>query len=72
MENNNWIPVSSGLFPKDTEDVQVTYLGYYDEKPYCDNFAYIKNGIWYWSADDAKVGVKITAWKKNCEPYNAE
>lgn len=72
MENNNWISISSGLFPEDREDVQVTYLGYYDEKPYCDNFAYIKNGIWYWSADDEKVGVKITAWKKNCEPYNAK
>lgn len=66
---NNWIPVSSGLFPEDGEDVQVTYLGYYDEQPYCDNFAYITNGIWYWSADDEKVERKITAWKKNCEPY---
>ena len=54
------------------EDVQVTYLGYYNEKPYCDAFAYIENGIWYWSADNEKVRVKITAWKKNCEPYNAE
>lgn len=23
MENNNWIPVSSGIFPDDMEDVQV-------------------------------------------------
>ncbi len=72
MKNNNWIPISSGLFPEDMEDVQVTYLGYYNEKPYCDAFAYIENGIWYWSADNEKVRVKITAWKKNCEPYNAE
>lgn len=66
---NNWIPINSGLLPNNMEDVQVTYLGYYDEKPYCDNFAYIKNGIWYWSANDEKVEVRITAWKKNCEPY---
>ena len=72
MKNNNWIPISSGLFPEDMEDVQVTYLGYYNEKPYCDAFAYIENGIWDWSVDNEKVRVKITAWKKNCEPYNAE
>lgn len=71
MENNNWIPVSSGLFPEDMEIVQVTYIGFYDKKPYCDNFAYIQNGIWYWW-DDEKVMVEITAWKKNCEPYKAE
>lgn len=28
MENNNWIPVSSGIFPDDMEDVQVTFIGY--------------------------------------------
>lgn len=71
MKNNNWVSINSGLLPNDMEIVQVTYLGYYDEKPYCDKFAYIKNGIWYWNADD-EVKVKITAWKKNCEPYNAE
>lgn len=26
MENNNWIPVSSGLFPDEQEDVQVTFI----------------------------------------------
>ena len=72
MKNNNWIPISSGLFPNDMEIVQITYLGYYDEKPYCNGFAYIKNEIWYWSDDDKKVEVKITAWKKNCEPYKEE
>lgn len=42
MKNNNWIPISSGLFPEDMEDVQVTYLGYYNEKPYCDAFLILK------------------------------
>lgn len=40
MENNNWIPVSSGLFPEDEEDVQVTFIGYIDQAPHCEGFAY--------------------------------
>ena len=39
MENNNWIPVSSGLFPKDNEDVQVTFIGYNDHVLHCEAFA---------------------------------
>ena len=27
---------------------------------------------WYWSLNASEVRVEITAWKKNCEPYNAE
>ena len=72
MKNNNWIPVSSGLFPDDMENVQVTYLGCRDNKPYCDGLAYIKFGIWHWSEDSEEVKVKITAWKKLCEPYEEE
>lgn len=32
MKNNNWVSINSGLLPNDMEIVQVTYLGYYDEK----------------------------------------
>lgn len=28
MKNNNWIPISSGQYPDDMKNVQVTYLGY--------------------------------------------
>ena len=69
MKNNNWIPVSSGLYPDDGEKVQVTYLGWYDKKPYCDEFAYRLDGGWLWSTDDSEVKVEIIAWKYNCEPY---
>ena len=31
-ENSAWIPVSTGIFPRDKEIVQVTYLGFSDEK----------------------------------------
>ena len=69
MKNNNWIPVSTGLYPDDNEIVQVTYLGYYDQNYYCDAFAYRYNGKWFWNEDDGDVKVKITAWRYNCEPY---
>lgn len=69
MKNNDWIPVSSGKLPNDMKTIQVTYLGYNDNKPYCDEFAYIKNGSWYWKDDAEKVTVKITAWKTLCTPY---
>ena len=72
MENKNWIPVNSGIFPDDMEDVQVTFIGYNDHVPHCEAFAYRNEGKWYWSLDDCEVNVEITAWKKNCEPYKAE
>lgn len=65
---NGWFSVSDGL-PEDMIDVQVTFLGYFDNKPYCCEFAYINNGVWYWSHDDEDVRVEITAWKYNCDPY---
>lgn len=73
MKNNGWIPVSSGLFPEEKEIVQVTFIGFNDGKPYCDEFAYIENGSWHWVYDsDDEVRVKITAWKYNCKPYMGE
>ena len=47
MENNNWIPVSSGIFPDDMEDVQVTFIGYNDHAPHCEALLIetMKNGI---------------------------
>lgn len=69
FENNGWTPVSSGNFPEDHEDVQVTFLSCDDNTPLCVAFAYRNEGKWYWTLDDMEVKVKITAWKKNCEPY---
>ena len=69
MEDNNWMPVSSGIFPDDMEDVQITFIGYNDYEPHCEAFAYRNENKWYWSLDDGIVNVKITAWKRNCEPY---
>lgn len=65
----DWIPVTSGLFPSEKKEVQVTYLGFYDKKPYCDAFAFYKGSKWYWCEDATEVKVEITAWKYNCEPY---
>lgn len=72
MKNNKWIPISSGLLPKEKEDVQVTYIGYNNGNPYCNKFAYMVDGEWYWANADDEVKVKITAWKYNCEPYMGE
>lgn len=72
MKNNEWTPINSGLLPKEEEVVQISFIGYNDGKPYCDGFAYIKYGNWYWIHDDSPVEVRITAWKYNCEPYVEE
>ena len=66
---NNWIPIKEKTFPKDKKNVQVTYLGYYDNLPRCDAFAYRMEGEWYWSTDDSKVTVEIIAWMENDKPY---
>lgn len=65
----DWIPVDTGLFPRDNENVQITYLGIYDRTPYCDGIAYRKSGKWYWALDDSDIVVPITAWKQNCKAY---
>ena len=70
MKNKkNWIPVNSGIFPDDMEDVQVTFIGYNDNEPHCNEFAYRNNGKWYWSLNSNEVKVKIIAWKYNCKHY---
>jgi hypothetical protein len=69
MNENKWIPVSSGLYPEDGVAVQVTYLSYIDKRPFCDAFAFRRKGKWYWTLDEDAVIVTITAWKHNCEPY---
>ncbi len=68
-EKTDWIPVSSGNFPDDMVDVQVTFIGAADRFPHCEAFAYRNEGQWYWSLDDEKVSVEITAWKQKCDPY---
>lgn len=67
-----WIPVRSGLLPEDNEEVQVTYTGYHDKQPYCNEFAYLESNIWYWAVIEEKVMVDITAWRHNCEPYRGK
>lgn len=66
---SDWIPVGTGLFPRDNENVQITYLGFYDHTPHCDGIAYRKSGKWHWALDDSNIVVPITAWKQNCKAY---
>lgn len=70
-EENEWIPVSSGVFPsEDNIPVQITYLGYHDKKSYCDAFACYRNGNWYWlDIHEKPIAVEVVAWRYNCEPY---
>ena len=72
MRNSKWKPISSGEYPDDCEEVQVTYLGYNDHLPRCNGFAYREEGKWYWSFDESVVNVEITAWRYNCRPYTGE
>lgn len=69
---DDWIPIASGIYPPEKEVVQVTYLGYTDNIPYCDEFAYRRDRLWYWTNSDEKVNVDIIAWRKKCKPYNCE
>lgn len=69
MNQNEWNPVSSGVYPDDMEDVQVTFIGYDDHMPHCEAFAYRNDGKWYWSIYNEECQVEITAWKSMCEPY---
>ena len=69
MNDNNWIPTSSGSYPKDMTDVQVTYIGCKDNKPHCDAFAYRIKDKWYWALSDVEAVAKITAWRPSGEPY---
>ena len=64
-----WHPMEEP--PMDEVDVQVTYLGHHDGKPRCNAFAYRRNGAWYWTHNDEKVTVKLTAWRLNEEPYHS-
>lgn len=71
MNNNKWIPVETGVYPDDMEDVQVTFIAHDDNKPHCEAFAYRNDGRWFWSLYDEEVKVEITAWRANCIPYVA-
>lgn len=64
---NEWIPLTTGIYPEENEVVQVTYLKGPRKKPCCDEFASYENGAWYWNSEP--VSIEITAWKKNSEPY---
>ena len=63
-----WIPCEEKL-PKEREYVQITYLGYYDQSPYCDGIAYIYENEWHWSLDDEEVNVAVIAWMPLLKPY---
>lgn len=69
---DNLVPLKSGLYPKEGEIVQVTYLEFYTHKRRCDQFAYLMNDGWIWALDDSSVNVEIVAWKKNCNPYDGD
>lgn len=68
----DWIPVSSGQYPKDEDNVQVTFLSASDRTPSCEGVAYRYKGEWFWSDCDKKVYVEIAAWKPIGEPYKGE
>ena len=66
-----WIPVTKEM-PKQLEKMHVTYLGYWDKQPYCNDIAYRVGNEWYWGHNGEKVEVVITAWKPLGEPYKGE
>lgn len=67
-----WIPTNFGYYPQNGERVQITYLGYMDGKPHCDEIAYRIGDEWRWGDDGGKANVQITAWKHIGEPYKED
>jgi hypothetical protein len=70
--SETWPPVISGNYPKERENVQVTYLGCVDGEYHCDAFAYCENNQWFWINEEEAVTVQIVAWKRNCKAYDPE
>lgn len=68
-KGNGWIPVSSGMYPKEGEYVNVTFLAHDTKEPMCGYPAYLDRNNWYWAEDGRHVEVEVTAWKPICEPY---
>ena len=64
-----WIPLSTGNYPPEMTDVQVTFIGYNNGKPLSCAYAYLNENQWYWTLDETPVSVEITAWRYNNEPY---
>lgn len=60
-EENVWHDAKTDP-PKDNVPVLVSYLGYYDKKPYNDAVAYIVNRKWYWKSSEESVLAEITHW----------
>lgn len=70
--SETWTPVISENYPKERENVQVTYLGCVDGEYHCDAFAYCENNQWFWINEEEPVTVQIVAWKRNCKAYDPE
>lgn len=69
---DEWISVEERI-PNYMQNVLVTYIGYFDQKHYCDEVAYYDySGQWMWALDDTHVGVEIIAWMLLPEPYQGE
>ena len=50
--SETWTPVISENYPKERENVQVTYLGCVDGEYHCDAVAYFENTQRYWLNDE--------------------
>ena len=72
IKENGWIPVEEKM-PNYMQRVLVTYIGYFDQKHYCDGVAYYDFlDQWMWVADDTHVCVEIIAWMPLPESYQGE
>jgi len=60
-----WIPCSSGTYPKDFKDVEITFLNYSTEAPETGHLAYHDHDRWYWSLDGEALRVEVTAWRQH-------
>ena len=59
--SETWTPVISENYPKERENVQVTYLGCVDGEYHCEAFAYCENNQWFWINEEEAVTVQIVA-----------
>ena len=72
IKNTMWTAVSSGKYPEENLDVQVTFIDANSGIPLSCSYAYRCDNQWYWTLDSTPVNVEITAWRYNDEPYQGK
>ena len=63
VNSRPWIPCNTGNYPKDYEDVEITFLNFSNGTPETGHLAYREHDRWCWSIDGEALRVEVTAWR---------